>query len=272
MLYCAGDPGSSTMPACHVAFDLETTGLFPESDRIVEIGAVRFDADGNERGRFERLVHPGRKMSPAAERIHGIGDAMLKHAPPAAAVLPEFLGWLGDLSRVALIAHNSRFDAAFLGRELARAGMPLPRISVLDTLDLARRRLPHAPDHRLDTVAAMLRLGLDGPHRAVADSLRVKGLWLALADGRPVASHPVFDPIFSDPAPAGWEPLGQAMACGLAVRVEYIGGTRGTAPRTITPRRFRHEGGTTYLVALCHIDRFEKSFRLDRITRYEVLT
>lgn len=259
------------MPPCLVAFDLETTGLFPTSDRIVEIGAVRFDATGRELARFERLVHPGRPMSPAAQRIHGISDRMLQSAPPSEVVLPEFLRWLGEPSALAMIAHNSRFDAAFLGRELARAGLTLPPVNVLDTLDLARRRLPHAPDHRLETVAAMLRLGFDTNHRALADSLRVKGLWLALGDGQPVASHPIFDPIEPEPAPAGWEGLALAIAAGHAVRLEYGGGTRGVAPRTITPRRFRHEGGTTYIVALCHIDRFEKSFRLDRIVRFEVV-
>lgn len=259
------------MPPRHVAFDLETTGLSPETDRIVEIGAVGFDADGREDGRFERLIHPGRPMPPAARRIHGISDRMLRDAPPAQAVLPEFLAWLGDPAALVLIAHNSRFDAGFLGRELARAGLPLIPVAVRDTLDLARRCLPHAPDHRLDTIAAMLKLDPAGNHRALADSLRVKGLWLALADGRSVAAHPVFDPVADDPAPSGWEPLAEAMVAGRAVRLEYRGGTRGEAPRTITPRRFRHEGGAMYVVALCHIDNFEKSFRLDRIARFEVL-
>ena len=57
-----------------VAFDLETTGLFAETDRIVEVGAVRFDADGRESGRFERLVHPGRPMSPTSS-IQGLNSS-----------------------------------------------------------------------------------------------------------------------------------------------------------------------------------------------------
>ena len=67
----------------YVALDLETTGLMAETDRIVEIGAVRFRADGEELGRFESLVNPERPMSPAAFAIHGLSDEILATAPCA---------------------------------------------------------------------------------------------------------------------------------------------------------------------------------------------
>jgi predicted DNA-binding transcriptional regulator YafY len=53
--------------------------------------------------------------------------------------------------------------------------------------------------------------------------------------------------------------------------MEYTGGTRGTAPREVTPRAFVQRGGTAYLVAFCHLDSAEKSFRLDRVRSYEVV-
>src|SRR4051812_15118715 len=81
----------------YVALDLETTGLVVERDRIVEVGAVRFDRTGQELERFEQLVNPGRAMSPAAQAVHGLSDADLADAPPAREVLPEFLQFLGDL-------------------------------------------------------------------------------------------------------------------------------------------------------------------------------
>src|SRR4051794_32547218 len=85
-------PGQATE---WIAFDLETTGLVARIDRVVEIGAVRFDASGRELARFERLVDPERPMSPAAQAIHGISDAHLAGASPARAVLPEFLDFVG---------------------------------------------------------------------------------------------------------------------------------------------------------------------------------
>jgi len=164
----------------YVALDLETTGLMAGIDRIVEIGAVRFRQSGEEVARFERLVNPKRKMSAAAFAVHGLSDDDLAGAPPAEDVLPEFLDFLGEPAAFGLLAHNAAFDASFLGSEFCRAGIAAPDHLVHDTLALARRRLPHLASHKLDVLAQCLGLELDGPHRALADSLRVKALWLAL--------------------------------------------------------------------------------------------
>jgi DNA polymerase III epsilon subunit family exonuclease len=252
-----------------VALDLETTGLMAENDRIVEIGAVRFRASGEEIGRFQRLVNPERPMSLAAYGIHGLSDEDLADAPPAREILPDFLDFLADSETTALMAHNASFDAGFLGCELARAGLPIPTHVILDTLALARRRLPWLTSHRLDNIAQVLGLDPSGAHRALADSLRVKEIWLRLSGAseprNALVSFRVFDPRDSWPAPEGWETLREAAMRGTMVQIEYEGGTRGSAPRSITPRRFVQRGGATYLVAFCHLDAFEKSFRLDRI-------
>jgi DNA polymerase III subunit epsilon len=257
-----------------VALDLETTGLMAETDRIVEIGAVRFLADGREIGRFQRLVNPQRPMSPAAFAIHGLSDADLAGAPAAHEILPEFLAFLGDAGSTALMAHNAAFDAGFLGRELSRAGLPAPTHSLFDTLALSRYKLPALASHRLDHLARILGIDASDAHRALADSLRVKSIWLRLAGSTEavsnLVSYRVFDPKHSEPAPEGWEPLVRAAARGLTVRIEYGGGTRGADPRSITPRRFVQRGGATYLIAFCHLDAFEKSFRLDRIRVVEI--
>ena len=136
--------------------------------------------------------------------------------------------------------------------------MPAPTHSLFDTLALARRRLPQLASHRLDNLARILGLDPAGAHRALADSLRVKAIWLLL-DGASEAedtlvSYRMFDPKESEPTPEGWEPLVKAAARGIMVRIEYDGGTRGSTPRSITPRRFVQRGGATYLVAFCHLD------------------
>ncbi|HEV3164613.1 MAG TPA: exonuclease domain-containing protein [Isosphaeraceae bacterium] len=258
-----------------VAFDLETTGLFAETDRVVEIGAVRFDASGCELDRFQRLVNPGRPMSPAAQAVHGISDADVAEAPPAREVLPAFLAFLGEPGPTQLLAHNAAFDAGFLGHELARAGLLAPSHAIIDTLALARRLWPSTPNHRLDTLAKLAGLDPSGVHRAVTDSLRVMGLWLALSKGGLppglLVSYRIADLRRPLPAPCGWDLLARAIADGCRVLLEYDGGSRGRAPREITPRRFAHRGGVAYLVAFCHLDSFEKSFRLDRVRRYELV-
>jgi DNA polymerase III subunit epsilon len=259
----------------YVAFDLETTGLMAETDRIVEIGAVRFLGNGQEIGRFQRLVNPQRPMSPAAFAIHGISDHDLADAPPASEVLPEFLAFLEEPHKTTLLAHNASFDAGFLGRELARAGLSTPAYSLFDTLALARRRLPQLTSHRLDSLAQALGLDPAGAHRALADSLRVKDIWLRLdgasAPPETLVSFRIFDPKDSKPTPEGWDPLVRAAAGGDLVRIKYDGGTRGSSPRSITPRRFVQRGGATYLIAFCHLDSFEKTFRLDLIRCVEIV-
>lgn len=257
-----------------VAFDLETTGLFAQNDRIVEIGAVRFDGSGRVQDRFISLIDPQRPMSPAAQAIHGITDADLRDAPTASEVLPQFLDWLGPAASTRLLAHNAVFDSSFLGSELARAGRPLPSHEIIDTLALARVIWPEAPGHRLATLAAFLGLDLSEAHRALADSLRVRGLWLAARERRahpPLVCYRIFDPRTVEPVPVGWEPLAEAIARGWRVRITYSGGTRGIQPREISPHRFVHKGGVPYVIAHCHVDHFEKSFRLDRIQHFEIV-
>jgi DNA polymerase-3 subunit epsilon len=253
----------------YIALDLETTGLMADMDRVVEIGAARFRADGEELGRFQRLVNPERPMSPAAFAIHGLSDDDLAKAPPIRDVLPEFRLFIGNPSTTSLLAHNASFDAGFLGCEFMRVGLPVPTHSMFDTLALARRRMPWLASHRLDNLAHALGLDPAGAHRAMADCLRVKEIWLLLGGSSEprdnLVSFRMFDRRESEPAPEGWEDVLRAAARGTMIHIEYDGGTRGSTPRSITPRRLVQRGGATYLIAFCHIDSLEKSFRLDRI-------
>jgi DNA polymerase III epsilon subunit family exonuclease len=258
-----------------IAFDLETTGLDARFDRIVEIGGVRFDASGREFGRFEQLIDPERPMPPSAYAVHRISDLDVRGAPKAHEVLPEFMSFLGDPAKATLLAHNASFDAGFLACELARMGQQAPGHVVVDTLALARKRLPGLRSHRLDILARVLDLDPDGPHRALADSLRVKGIWLALAGGRQAPEahfgYPLVAGSRSAAVPVGFSAIEAAMRSGARVRIEYSGGTRGPAPRDVTPRRFVTRGGVSYLVAMCHCDEHEKEFRLDRVLGFQVM-
>ncbi|QQO08558.1 3'-5' exonuclease [Breznakiella homolactica] len=100
--------------ASFVAFDLETTGLDAKKDRIVEIGAVKFDRRGPA-ARFSVLINPGIPMPADAERINGISDAMLKDKPSLEAVLPDFIRFIEGS---ALVAHNAPFDCGFVNENL----------------------------------------------------------------------------------------------------------------------------------------------------------
>ena len=97
-----------------VAFDLETTGLDPRQDEIVEIGAVKFDKSGLI-ARFSTLVNPGIPMPAEAGRVNNITDEMLRGKPSLAAVLPDFLPFIRN---AVLAAHNAPFDCGFVNEKL----------------------------------------------------------------------------------------------------------------------------------------------------------
>jgi DNA polymerase-3 subunit epsilon len=107
--------GEEGRPAVFTVFDLETTGLDPKKEKIVEIGAVKFDRRGPI-GRFSVLVDPGVPMPAEASRINGITDAMLAGKPSLDLVLPDFLRFIGDSP---IIAHNAPFDCSFVDAALA---------------------------------------------------------------------------------------------------------------------------------------------------------
>ncbi|HEX6122601.1 MAG TPA: 3'-5' exonuclease, partial [Ktedonobacterales bacterium] len=95
-----------------VALDLETTGLHPEHDAIIEIGAVKFAGD-EVLDTFEALVAPAIPLPYRIQRLTGIAPAKLRGAPPLVTVLPRLREFLGDLP---LVGHNIPFDVAFLRR------------------------------------------------------------------------------------------------------------------------------------------------------------
>lgn len=258
-----------------ISFDLETTGLDPAVDRIVEVGALVLDADGNVVERFERLINPGRPIAATASAVSGLHDSDVAECPFATEVLPDFLRFLDRAADAPLIAHNAAFDAGFLGMELARAGLPIPARPVVDTLPLARARLPELRSHRLDLLVAHFGIAPRARHRAFEDAAAVAALWFRLGgpdlDTQAMVSYPIRDGSKAIRPPLGWERLDEALFRCLPVRIAYVGGSRGDAPRLVTPRRFAHRGGIAYLVATCHLDSIEKSFRLDRIRTYEVL-
>src|SRR5258708_2533990 len=147
-----------------VAFDLETTGLSPKSDRVIEVGAVRFDSDLRLQSRFEVLVDPSMPIPLAVQRLTGLTD---RDVVGAASPL-EAMAQLADFCDGAhLVAHGGMFDIAFCAALLPQAFANRP---VYDTLDLARILLPVAPSHSLPLLSQELDIAHERPHRALSDA------------------------------------------------------------------------------------------------------
>ncbi len=167
-----------------VVLDTETTGLDPlAGDRIVEIGAVEL-VNHMPTGRvYHRHVNPERRVPEDAFAIHGLSTEFLADKPVFAAVVDEFLDFVGSAR---LIIHNAAFDMKFLNAELGWAGRPnLAPGRALDTLDLARRRFPGA-QNSLDALCR--RFGVDNAsrvkHGALLDSELLAEVYLELIGGR----------------------------------------------------------------------------------------
>ena len=149
-----------------VAFDLETTGLSPREDRIIEIGAVILK-DGQEIDRFQTFVDPERHLERKIVELTGITEDMLVGAPKIEEVLPKFLEFIGD--RV-LVAHNSDFDTGFIRAECARQGYEY-NFTAADTLILSQNLLRHLSKFKLDIVSNALSLPEFNHHRAGDDAM-----------------------------------------------------------------------------------------------------
>lgn len=145
--------------------DVETTGADPRADRITEVGVVLVD-DGEVVEEWSSLVNPGRHIPAGIESLTGISDAMVTQAPTFPEIATDLAGWLdGRL----LIAHNARFDYAFLRNEFQRAEVCF-RSRVLCTVRLSRRLFPGQRRHNLDALIERFRLPCEARHRALPDA------------------------------------------------------------------------------------------------------
>ena len=150
----------------YVAFDLETTGLHPRFDKIIEIGAVVMK-QGKELDRFQTFVDPGQRLTREVSELTGISDDMLHGAPKIEEVLPDFLDFIGGRP---LVAHNASFDLCFVTRECQRQGVAFT-FTAVDTLPLSQNLLPKLNKHKLDIVAKEFELGDFNHHRAADDAV-----------------------------------------------------------------------------------------------------
>ena len=162
-----------------VVLDIETTGLMPQrGHRIIEIGAVALQ-ERQIVAEFHRLIWIKRRIPKQAQRIHGISDEMLQNSPGPESVFHRFHEFIHQST---LVAHNARFDLAFLRYEMARFGLLLTHPTIC-TLELSRKRYPFLPNHKLETVARHLLGELPADmqrHRALDDARLAANIWMAM--------------------------------------------------------------------------------------------
>lgn len=153
-----------------IAIDVETTGLTPWEDKIVEIGAVLFEY-GIPVKSFSTLVNPRKSISESASRVNHITDRMIRKAPSEEKVYKEFVEFLGDAlyGKIYVCAHNADFDMLFLSEALRRMGYS-GDIYCLDTLDLSRKIVKNLSSYKLNSVAKYFEIENKNEHRAKEDA------------------------------------------------------------------------------------------------------
>ena len=150
----------------YVLFDLETTGLSPDTDAIIEISALKVEG-GKVVEEFSTLVNPCMHIPYMASSVNGITDDMVQDSPKIDVALRAFAAFIGDSI---LVGHNIKnFDLRFIQRDAVNIlGKPLAN-EYLDTLTVARRYLPDLSSRSLEALAYHYDISYDGAHRALAD-------------------------------------------------------------------------------------------------------
>jgi DNA polymerase-3 subunit epsilon len=191
-----GDPDAAALPRTIAFVDLETTGGNAAHHRIIEIGIVRVvdDAIVDE---WSSLVDPQCRVPSSIQAFTGISDAMVATAPPFASLV----GILEEkLAGAVFAAHNARFDASFLRRELRRLERPFAG-KTLCTVKLSRRLAPQERRHNLDALIERHGLDCNARHRALGDARVLADWWLRLRRERPAAElAAAIDAVLAAPA------------------------------------------------------------------------
>lgn len=264
-----------------VAFDTETTGIWAATNRIVEIGAVKFRLGQRRTDRFSELINPERDIPAEVIEIHRITNSMVRSARTVESVLEDFIEFCGPDS--VLLAHNALFDISFVGCESDRVGLPLMENRILDTVDLFRKYRPGLDSYALESLMRKFRLGTDQNHRAADDAILVWKLFEMVAQDFPIFTQSgEFKRAFTfykmsqwqrdeRPLPGQYRDIARAVEEERSMEIVYASDGQPPSARTIWPRRIHNLRTVFYVTAYCEKVEAERTFRLDRMRSFHLV-
>lgn len=174
----------------YLALDIETTGLSPEKDRIIEIGAVKY-INGEQTDEFSCLVRTYQQLPPRITELTGITEEMLAGGREEKDAVTAFLAFAEDMP--VLLGHNIIFDYSFVKMAALRYGMEFERQG-LDTLSFAKKLHPELESRALTALCAHYGIVQEHAHRATEDAVSAHRLYRALA-----AEFPDYDGFTAQP-------------------------------------------------------------------------
>lgn len=160
----------------YIAFDLETTGLNPMENEIIEIGALKV-RDGKVAERFMEFIRPSSPISSEITDLTGITNEMVASARPRGAVIADFLDFCEE---DVLIGHNIGFDYSFVKANAVSDGLSFEKNGI-DTLKIARKVHKDLPSRSLGTLCEHYHIENKAAHRAYHDALATAKLYQTLA-------------------------------------------------------------------------------------------
>lgn len=149
----------------YVLVDIETTGLSPVNDEIIEIGAIKVK-DNKIVNQYNELIKINRKLPPFITRLTGITDSMLQTGKLPTVVFKEFINFVGE---DVIIGHNVNFDYGFLSNKCKKYINYDLENERLDTMYLAKKLVPNSINYKLGTLADYFNVSYEGAHRGLKD-------------------------------------------------------------------------------------------------------
>ena len=258
--------------------DVETTGFFHFSgDRICEIGILRIK-DGKEEGTYNSLINPLRPIPVPVSQITGITDDMVKNSRTFSEAAEDIMAIIKD---AVIVCHNAPFDLGFINSHLKQTGLPALDNPVIDTLVLARRYFKF-PGNALGEIARYLDLRHNDKHRAMGDVLVTRLIFEHFLDEfKTVNSLDTLEELldmqgdsfkFEDAGDFQVPPIiREALKNKSTLKITYRSKTGVERVREIKPIEVTRYKSSAYIVAFCNASMANRTFRLDRIIRMQLI-
>lgn len=253
-----------------IAIDLETTGLSPLVDRIIEIAALKITKIRCEV--FETLINPEIHIPEHTTDIHQITDEMVANSPKINDVLIPLKEFIGDLP---IVAHNAKFDLGFIVLNLQKNNQILPSSKIYCSCKLARVSHPNSKNHKLSTLVEEHKIPLLNHHRAIDDayaSLRVFIESLRVVKSEYLDKCALlfqldqFDVNKMEEMPIHLEELEKLVQDAAVIEMKYSGGTRKNEFRPVKLTSLLNSPDGNILYARCLLTNIYKSFMIRKIT------
>ena len=256
-----------------IAIDLETTGLSPLVDRIIEVGAMKITPTGTTV--YQTLVNPEILIPEHTIAIHNITDEMVKDSPLINEVLPHLKEFISDLP---IIAHNAKFDLGFIVMGMQKADHELLNNDIYCSCKLARQTHAELINHKLSTLVKELNIPLVNHHRATDDAFACLKVFMSSLErlqtptssllkryGHLFSLHD-FEKIKMEDLPAHLSKLELLVKEAAVVEILYSGGNHKKDFRPVKLTSLLNTPDGNILFARCLLSDMQKSFKLNKVT------